>query len=398
MSSPDDKTVIVQRSSAPDGNGQHALPAGTRIAAARCCSISARRVIGDMTQALTVILKPGYAPVEQCAEVASRKQCPWTDVYALAAVVYFAVQGKTPPTSVGRLMSDTYAPLAVTAAGRYTDRFLRAIDHALAVRPENRPPDVQAFAKELGISIDMPAPAELTSGGDTSGARGAYGSSAAPKSATRSRADGESMRRHQDGGAKRLPPATAVDDRRSRGAGLIIGAAVCIVPLAGGGTWMATRSPPPPATAVPRAAPVAAGAATTLQPGGHGGVDREHPDAIHFTASRNAHALHTLRRTRTHRRTGRPVDSSAWHAAQHDRPHRQGPFAIQAQQHPGRLRLCVHGRPGQPVPDAVSKRSGSQQYDRGRADTLTAARELADAGGRTAGSQPFSGARVAAAT
>jgi serine/threonine protein kinase len=96
---------------------------------------AARRVIGDMTQALTVILKSGYAPVEQYAEVPGMKQGPWTDVYALAAVVYYAINGKTPPPSVGRLVNDAYVPLAQSAAGRYSERFLQAIDRALKVKP-----------------------------------------------------------------------------------------------------------------------------------------------------------------------------------------------------------------------------------------------------------------------
>ena len=54
---------------------------------------AARRVIGDMTQALTVILKPGYAPVEQYAEAPHMKQGAWTDVYALAATIHFAIVG-----------------------------------------------------------------------------------------------------------------------------------------------------------------------------------------------------------------------------------------------------------------------------------------------------------------
>ncbi|MBC7727210.1 MAG: serine/threonine protein kinase, partial [Microbacteriaceae bacterium] len=99
---------------------------------------AARRVIGDMTQALTVILKPGYAPVEQYAEIPGMKQGPWTDVYALAAVVYYAIVGKTPPPSVGRLLGDSYVPLVEQAAGRYSLGFLAALDHALVVRPEAR--------------------------------------------------------------------------------------------------------------------------------------------------------------------------------------------------------------------------------------------------------------------
>ena len=112
---------------------------------------AARRVIGDMTQALTVILKPGYAPVEQYAEIPGMKQGPWTDVYALAAVVYFAIMGKTPPPSVGRLLNDTYAPLTEAAAGRYSHDFLAAIDRALAVRPEARTQTVNQLRDELGL-------------------------------------------------------------------------------------------------------------------------------------------------------------------------------------------------------------------------------------------------------
>jgi serine/threonine protein kinase len=113
---------------------------------------AARRVIGDMTQALTVILKPGYAPVEQYAEIPGLKQGPWTDIYALAAVVYYAITGKTPPPSVGRMLNDTYVPLAESAAGRYQAGFLQAIDRALAVRPEVRTPSIEALREELGLA------------------------------------------------------------------------------------------------------------------------------------------------------------------------------------------------------------------------------------------------------
>jgi serine/threonine protein kinase len=125
---------------------------------------AARRVISDMTQALTVILKPGYAPVEQYAEVPEMKQGPWTDVYALAATVHYAITGKTPPTAVGRLMNDTFEPISVSAAGRYSARFLRAIDHALAVRPADRTPDIGAFRAELGLPPAASAAAQAAAG------------------------------------------------------------------------------------------------------------------------------------------------------------------------------------------------------------------------------------------
>lgn len=103
---------------------------------------AARRVIGDSTQTLTVFLKPGYAPIEQYAEVPSMKQGAWTDVYALCAVMYAAIMGYSPIPSVARMIKDELEPVAQAAAGRYSDAFLRAIDAGLAVNPSDRPQDM----------------------------------------------------------------------------------------------------------------------------------------------------------------------------------------------------------------------------------------------------------------
>ena len=129
---------------------------------------AARRVIGDMTHDLTAILKPGYAPVEQYAEVSSMKQGAWTDIYALASVVHFAIMGKPPDPSVARLISDPVVPLARAAAGRYSDEFLRGIDKALSVRPQDRPQSIAEFSALIGLadrrrrSRAAPPPADNT--------------------------------------------------------------------------------------------------------------------------------------------------------------------------------------------------------------------------------------------
>jgi serine/threonine protein kinase len=112
---------------------------------------AARRAIGNMAQAFTVILKPGYAPIEQYANTGSMRQGPWTDIYALASVVHFAIIGKAPAASVARIISDPQVALAKSVAGRYSDSFLQAIDHALAVKPEDRPRSIAELRYRLGM-------------------------------------------------------------------------------------------------------------------------------------------------------------------------------------------------------------------------------------------------------
>ncbi|WP_238136799.1 serine/threonine protein kinase [Variovorax sp. JS1663] len=120
---------------------------------------AARRVISDMTQGLTAVLKPGFAPIEQYGGVMA--QGPWTDLYALAGVVYYAITGRLPPASAGRVVSDAFEPLAGTHGGLYGERFLQAIDASLALRPEARPQDVGQFRALIGgpALADAPPPA-----------------------------------------------------------------------------------------------------------------------------------------------------------------------------------------------------------------------------------------------
>ncbi|SFG09239.1 Formylglycine-generating enzyme, required for sulfatase activity, contains SUMF1/FGE domain [Duganella sp. CF458] len=130
---------------------------------------AARHVIGDVTQTLTVILKPGYAPIEQYGDMNHISHGPWTDLYALASVAYYIITESVPPAAMSRLLSDSMVPLAVSAKDRYSAPFLTALDAALNLRPEHRPQSVSQFRTMLGLEpvldqgpVSMPfAPAPI---------------------------------------------------------------------------------------------------------------------------------------------------------------------------------------------------------------------------------------------
>jgi hypothetical protein len=117
---------------------------------------AARRTVSGMNQAFTVILKQNYAPIEQYAEMPGMSQGAWTDLYALASVVHYAIDGHAPPPALSRMMADPYVPLASRYAGRYDDGFLQAIDRALAFKPDDRPQSVAAMRAMLGLDAAAP--------------------------------------------------------------------------------------------------------------------------------------------------------------------------------------------------------------------------------------------------
>ncbi|RBB35028.1 serine/threonine protein kinase [Burkholderia reimsis] len=115
---------------------------------------AARKRIGDLVDDGAMMIKPGYAPIEQYTDDPAFSQGPWTDLYALGAVMHAMITGELPPAAVVRSIKDTYRPLAsreLPAGEVYSPAFLAAVDHALQLRIPDRPESVAAFAAELGL-------------------------------------------------------------------------------------------------------------------------------------------------------------------------------------------------------------------------------------------------------
>lgn len=107
---------------------------------------AARQKLIDKSKSMSVILKAGYAPLEQYSS--KGEQGPWSDIYAVAATTYRAITGFMPPESIERIVKDNLiAPSQAGVAGEknYEELLLKA----LAVKVEDRYRSVEEFQKEL---------------------------------------------------------------------------------------------------------------------------------------------------------------------------------------------------------------------------------------------------------
>jgi len=118
---------------------------------------AARRVLSDKSQALTAILKPAYAPIEQYGEAGAVRQGPWTDLYALGATLHYLLLGRPPSPATARTVHDEASSLTTDQLPGCSENFLLAIDWMLCPRPTDRPQSVAELRQVLEGHAAPPA-------------------------------------------------------------------------------------------------------------------------------------------------------------------------------------------------------------------------------------------------
>ena len=117
---------------------------------------AARQAVGQRSKAITSILTPGYAPIEQYDSKADDVG-PWSDIYALGMVAYRCISGISDgelPDAVTRGRTQRKGGVDLTPAveagkGKYSLNLLEAIDWAIAVDEDDRPQTVDAWRGAL---------------------------------------------------------------------------------------------------------------------------------------------------------------------------------------------------------------------------------------------------------
>lgn len=127
----------------------------------------AAAAIATATRSTQNIVKDGYSPPEQydTSGNPSFPVGPWSDIYAAGAVLYRLAAGAEPAVSHTRLLAsggrtreDPLVPLATLAPAGYPSQWLKAVDSALALRPDERPQKAADWRERFAAGPAKAAP------------------------------------------------------------------------------------------------------------------------------------------------------------------------------------------------------------------------------------------------
>jgi serine/threonine protein kinase len=107
---------------------------------------AARYFSDDSEKSMTVVLKHGYAPIEQYSRRGEHGE--WTDLYALCAVMYRMLTGIVPDEATDRIKVDGL--IKVRKLNRKVPKHIAAaIEKGLSVQPEDRYQNMMELYNEL---------------------------------------------------------------------------------------------------------------------------------------------------------------------------------------------------------------------------------------------------------
>ena len=102
------------------------------------------------------VAKGGFSPFEQYTQRGSSG--PWTDVYAMAATVYYTLTGKLPPVATDRVVEDTIS-WEEPGLKALSAQALEALQKAMVISAKNRMQSMEELEKGLYSTTVKPEPA-----------------------------------------------------------------------------------------------------------------------------------------------------------------------------------------------------------------------------------------------
>ncbi len=124
---------------------------------------AARHSTGQETNTLTVLVKNGFAPIEQYST--KGRQGPWTDIYGIACTMYYYLSGVKPADAPSRQLNDTVVPLH-RLRHDIPAGYSKVIEKAMSFKADDRYQSIDELVADIRRWSPGPIPPGPDGGGD----------------------------------------------------------------------------------------------------------------------------------------------------------------------------------------------------------------------------------------